>query len=133
MLLKGRIMKHSILRAVVANVNLGNVYDPELDIGITLNVNGVLVSGIITSRKDFYNSNQNYVLKPLYDALMEQMAADGEEFDETNLDNIGLIHLKDAAYMAGSQRIPSTGGMTIAIEIDDIASYNMGQLKIDQK
>lgn len=132
MLLIGRIMKHSILRAVVANVNLGNVYDPELDIGITLNVNGVLVSGIITSRKEFYNSNQNYVLKPLYDALMEQMAADGEEFDETNLDNIGLIHLKDAFYMLDQNRIPYKGGMTVAVNIDDISSYNMGDLRTDK-
>ncbi len=132
MILIGRIMKHSILRAVVANVNLGDVYVPELDIGITLNVNGVLVSGIIISRKEFYNTDQNFVLKPLYDALIEQMANDGEVFDETELENIRLIHLKDAAYMTGSQRIPSTGGMTVAIDIDDIASYSMGQLKIEQ-
>jgi len=121
-----------MLRAVVANVNLEDVYVPDLEIGITLNVNGVLVSGIIIPRKEFYHTDQNFVLKPLYDALIEQMASEGEVFDETDIENIGLIHLKDAAYITGSQRVPSTGGMTVAIDIEDISSYSMGQLKTDR-
>lgn len=122
-------MKNLVLRAITANVNLGNVYDGS--VGITLNVNGSLVSGVIVSRKEYFEISQNKLVKPFNDAIIKELEELGREYDEADLENIDLMYLKDAAYFTGSQRIPLQGGTVIAVNIDDICSYNFGSLIVN--
>ncbi|ENW78421.1 hypothetical protein F909_04111 [Acinetobacter sp. ANC 3929] len=125
-------MKHLILKAIVANVNLGDVYPPEQVIGITLHVNGGLISGDIISRKEYYEHSQNALIKPFYDAIIKSMEDENESFDDEDLETLTQIHLKNAAYINGSQRIPLRGGTTITVLIDDVSAFNIGSLNFDK-
>lgn len=128
-------MKNRLLKYPVYLINENpEEYKDGAD-GITLSVNGMLITGQLVPRKYFYEAEQNTFLNRLMvpeDEIVKDQAEGEqttEEVDvEAEVDKITLIHLTNAFYMMGSQRAPSSGGMFIAVNIDSIDAYSIGSL-----
>lgn len=126
-------MKNRLLKYLVYFTNLKPEEYKEGADGISLSVNGILITGRLVPRKYFYEAEQNVALRsltaPVTDLVVEESQVEAEESEidiEEEVDKITLLHLKDAFYMSGSQRFPSNGSMYIAINFDSIDAYSMG-------
>ncbi|WP_227505816.1 hypothetical protein, partial [Acinetobacter sp. AG1] len=127
---KGYFMKHAVLRMLVLMINsdLEKVKD---GIAVTLAVNGLMISGRIIPRDDFYNIEQNLVLKTFRESGRKSLTTEQiskEEDDLTYLKNIDTLHLTDAIYVIGTQKVPTTTTTSIIVDIDSIDAYNMGSM-----
>lgn len=124
-------MKNRLLKYLVYLINRTPEEFKDGADGITLNVNGMLITGNMVPRKYYYEADQNVALN----SLMEPDEDEAEELDEDSnvdveaeVDKITLIHLTNAFYMMGSQRVPSSGGIYICVNIESIDAYSMGAM-----
>ena len=121
--------------------NLVNSPNDGLQVPVTLNVSGQLISGIIIKEEEFYNLELNGVFKPIYEALLtekkEFFNEDGtvkDHLTEEEIEKIPdaycqkFIYLKNARYISGSVFLPSedSDGAAISIRLSDVSSYSFG-------
>ena len=102
----------SFLEALVRTCN-----DFDFSLGITLNVGGLIISGMMVSEKGFFIgagdmfANGDDDLGAMFSEMLKQH---GEEIQSKNIDfnlySPTYIHLKDAKfYLAGTKTIPENG------------------------
>ncbi|MDO3664782.1 hypothetical protein [Acinetobacter higginsii] len=124
-------MKHIVLRMLVLMIN-SNLEKVKEGVAVTLAVNGLLISGRIIPRDVFYDIEQNLVLKTFRDSERKNFTDEQrskEKNDLTYLKNIDILHLTEAVYLTGTQKIPSITTTSIIVDIDSIDAYNMGSTK----
>jgi len=115
-------MKNPLLRGLVYLINAQpDDYKDGAD-EITLSVGGVLISGNIMPRKYFYEIQDNAALNMSLNAQSRQNHQDPAE-------NV-KIHLVNAFYVVGGQRIPKKGGRYITINMDSVDAYNLAGVDI---
>lgn len=122
-------MKNLLLRTLGYVVN----EDPEkfkdgAD-GITLSVNGMLISGVLIPRDVFYANPQNTSLKYFIDIMDKNAEEQGVEEEPTKIEDINYLHLKDACYYLGGNTIPTNGTNTLMVLIDSVDAFNMGHIR----
>ncbi|RZG63975.1 hypothetical protein EXE25_18115 [Acinetobacter bouvetii] len=123
-------MNNLLLKNIVYLLNMEpDKYADGAD-GVTLSVNGTLITGKLIPREFFYDAKQNSMLKAIIGPEPKDDSEQNNDDVDLNvqIEKLTLLHLKDAFYVMGSQRIPSTGGIYIAINIDSIDAYSMGDL-----
>ena len=123
-------MKNGLLRVLVVNANDPEVIAENQVLPITLSVNGQLISGELICRTEFYALEQNAVLKHYVDLIDEAQIKEKGARQETPMDELQLLHLKNAAYWVNGAKIPSGVGTNIAINIDSVDAFNIGSLQI---
>ncbi|WEI20143.1 hypothetical protein PY247_10705 [Acinetobacter proteolyticus] len=100
--------------------------------GLTLVVNGMLMSGNIIPKPAYLEQKQNTTLKHLFDTADKLKAEiEVEEVqveEEVGLEDYTRLYLKNAKYFIGGQFYPSNGDNYAAINIDSIDAFNMGAL-----
>lgn len=127
-------MRNTLLRAIVFTLNKDpESYKDGAD-GITLNVGGMLISGILVPHKTFIEQPQCKTLKhfsDIFDASRdaEEVAKREEEF---GLEDTNFLYLKNACYYVGDKPIPSNSENYMSVHIDSIDAYNMGELKVEK-
>lgn len=100
----------------------------EKGFDVTLSVGGLLISGTITTKDDFYAAPQNARLKAMLD-YSEKMFSNDEMEDEDMFKQEPSIYLKDAFYLSGSQIIPSSGKTYILVNLDSIDTVSLGRFE----
>lgn len=123
-------MKHIVLRMLVLMIN-SNLEKVKEGVAVTLAVNGLIISGRIIPRDVFYDIEQNLVLKTFRDSERKNFTDEQlskEKSDLTYLKNIDILHLTEAVYLTGTQKIPSITTTSIIVDIDSIDAYNMGSM-----
>lgn len=127
-------MRNTMLRALVFAINKdAETYKDGAD-GITLNVSGMLISGILVPYKSFLEQPQCKTLKhfsELFDSVgnPEDVAKREEEF---GLEDTNFLYLKNACYYVGNKPIPTNSQNYMSVHIDSIDAYNMGELRIEE-
>lgn len=127
-------MRNTLLRAIAFTLNKDpEKYKDGAD-GITLNVGGMLISGILVPYETFIQQPQCSTLKhfsDLFDAAIDAEGAKKQE-EETGLEDTNFLYLKNACYYAGDKSIPSNGENYMSVHIDSIDAYNMGALRVEK-
>ncbi len=123
-------MKNGLLRILVVNANDPEVIAQNQVLPITLSVNGQLISGELISRNEFYALEQNVILKHYVDFINEAEIKENGAPRETPMDELQLLHLKNAAYWVNGAKIPSGAGTNIVVNIDSVDAFNIGSLKV---
>ena len=131
--MQGIFMKHGLLRMLVHVVNSDVERFKNGADGITLSVNGILISGTVIPRDVYYAQPQNETLKSFIDLAKSVEEEEGiEEKKEEKLEDINYLHLKDAIYLSGHAQVPTDGGTTICVLIDSVDAFNMGNVNVNK-
>ena len=105
-----------VLQILVSVVNKGGQ-----ELGITLNVGGLIVSGILISNKKYWEDSQP--------GLRDMLKESGEKVDPQ--DELYYIHLKDAMYFnAGEHPVP-VGGMWWRGKINSVDGFSLARLAVE--
>jgi len=121
--------------------------NPDLAVSVTLNVNGIIVSGRIASRKEYFELLGDQVSRHLNvpDALAKKVGAyiksfgvdeseEGESTDQADRDltHIHYIHLSDARMFHNSgSPIPYEAGLLWRCRINSVDAFSIGRLEIE--
>ena len=119
--------------------------NPGLAVSVTLNVSGIIVSGRIASRKEYFELLGDQVSRHLNvpDELAGKVGAyiksfgvdeseEGERTDQAakDLTHIHYIHLSDARIFHNSGNpIPYEGGLLWRCRIDSVDAFSIGRLE----
>ncbi|EKO3480754.1 hypothetical protein M0358_000821 [Vibrio fluvialis] len=119
-------MKDGILELIV---KFAETEDP-LEVGVTLVVDGFLVSGVVISKDNYMKHNKltSLIEDGIKKALssMEDEAPDPEDDGERN-----FIHLRDAKYFTpGQQPIPNNESIYCRIRLEKVSGFNIGVLSL---
>jgi len=120
-----------LMQGLLNLVELGN------NIGITLSVKGVIISGICISALEYLDeisSGMNATLGPDYAEIVDAIIAGSKENYPSPEDIMakghisrGYIHLKDACYFTpGKKPMPSTGGMLWRGKVAAVDGFSLG-------
>lgn len=105
-------------RVLLLLANAVNKGIPE--VGITLNVGGLIISGTMISNKKYWDETQP--------AFRDMLKESGEELDKP--DEMGYIHLRDAMFInAGEDPVP-TSGMWWRGKIKSVDGFSLMLLKV---
>lgn len=99
--------------------------------GVTLAVNGLLISGLIIPKSAYLDQKQNKTLKSFYDLADKAKAEQGGDEDpeeKLDLEKYTRLYLKNARYFVGDRSFPTNGENYAIIDIDSVNAYNMGAL-----
>jgi hypothetical protein len=121
-------MKDLILQAAVMLV----AKEPEAEIGVTLIVDGFLVSGYIISYRRF---SEYHPLTKMFieqqDKLLSKPPTDKEAEQDQEMPN--FIHLRDAKFFTPGQRpIPAKDSLCCRIALDKVSGFHFGNLHIEE-
>lgn len=116
-------MKDSILEMIVKL----SESDSPLETGITLIVDGFLISGYIVSKDNYM---RHYPLtSTIEDALQEAFSKQSQEEEESQPNERNFIHLRDAKYFSpGQNPIPGDGTIYCRIPLEKVSGFNFGVL-----
>lgn len=128
--MQGVSMKHGLLRMLVHIVNSDVEKFKNGADGITLSVNGILISGKVIPREVYYSQPQNETFKSFIDVAKSVEAEQGIEEEEEKLEDINYLYLKDAIYLSGHAQVPTGGGTTICVLIDSVDAFNLGDVSL---
>lgn len=124
-------MKNIYLETLVAVV-CGSESKTDKGIGITLSVNGMLISGELVSKGTFFDHEGNSTLKALRDKLIHT----AEEHNLNETDGVTpdhefelTLYLKNAKYFSGGNQIPSSGGALITVDLNSVDAFSMGRFE----
>lgn len=123
-------MKHGLLRMLVHIVNSDVEKFKNGADGITLSVNGILISGKVIPREVYYSQPQNETFKSFIDLGKSVEEEEGIKEEEVKLEDINYLHLKDAIYLSGHSQVPTGGGTTISVLIDSVDAFSLGDVSI---
>ncbi|WP_336139000.1 hypothetical protein [Acinetobacter ursingii] len=121
-------MKNLELKLLACLINKdADKYENGAD-GVTLIINGLVVSGIIIPHKVYLAQSQNATLKHFYDLAEKTIENEDADLDMDDPKNFNRLFLKQARYFVGSQMLPSNGKNFAVVNIDSIDGFNMGAL-----
>lgn len=118
-------------------VALTNDY-PGVGIGVTLTVNGALVSGLLISGKEYFDSLSEEIGKDSGNSLSMGISEGMKNISETLYSssskprpvNTVYIHLKDARHYIGGSAIPQKGAYWRG-KLCDVSGFTFGSLSQD--
>lgn len=121
--------------------------NPDLAVSVTLNVSGIIVSGRIASRKEYFELLGDQVSRHLNvpEELAKQVGAyiksfgvdeseEGESTEKTDKDltHTHYIHLSDARMFHNSGGpIPYEAGLLWRCRINSVDAFSIGRLEIE--
>lgn len=124
----------NIYLETLASVVCSSNNKTEKGIGITLVVNGMLISGDLVSKGTFFDEEGNDGLKALRDKLVQT----AKEHNLNDVDGVEpdyefepTLYLKNAKYFSGGNQIPTTGSTLITVDLNSVDAFSMG--KFEQK
>lgn len=110
-------------------VQATNKHDLNLD--ITLNVNGALVSGTTISAKDYFDGVSETFEdgNDLSRKISEQLAKASEEAQSNNNESANFIHLKNTkVYCGDSKSTPAKGKILWRGSLNEIDGFFLGKI-----
>lgn len=124
-----------IIRLLEVLNNVINESSGESSFGVTLDVHGVTISGLLISRRRYYDEMYKAILQSnpsaqewgfLFEEMKKQLPQNDEEWEVAT--QIGLIYvcLKDAKYVMGANLIPAQGLGLWMGKIDSIDGFMLG-------
>lgn len=120
-------MNHVLLGSIAAIMD-GGSNESGKGIPITLTVNGLIISGEITTKADFFNAPENAGLKAMKDRMLEVVKENELDEDGMEADIASHLYLKNAAYFSAGKQIPATEKTCIMVSLDSVDAFNMGML-----
>jgi hypothetical protein len=120
-------MNHILLGSIAAIMDSENNGSGR-GIPITLTVNGLLISGEITTKADFFNAPENAGLKAMKDQMIGVAKANGLDEGGMEADIASHLYLKNAAYFSAGKQIPASEKTCIMVSLDSVDAFNMGIL-----
>lgn len=124
----------NIYLETLASVVCSSNNKTEKGIGITLVVNGMLISGDLVSKGTFFDEEGNDGLKALRDKLVQT----AKEHNLNDVDGVEpdyefepTLYLKNAKYFSGGNQIPTTSDALITVDLNSVDAFSMG--KFEQK
>ena len=120
-------MNHVLLGSIAAIMD-GGSNESGKGIPITLTVNGLIISGEITTKADFFNAPENAGLKAMKDRMLEVVKENELGEDGMEADIASHLYLKNAAYFSAGKQIPATEKTCIMVSLDSVDAFNMGML-----
>lgn len=113
--------------------------DDSTAIGVTLNVQGITVSGLLISRKKYYDEVYNVISlhssdsegwKLLFEDMKKFLPRNEDEWDLTDdVMGITVLCLKDAKYLIGAEPIPVSGPALWIGKIESVDGFMIGTLR----
>ena len=123
-------LKNSYLRILMLSLNSSKTIN---ELGITVSVGGMLISGIMISKDEFMQANQNSALKAIDDRFETdpkfQEYQNSEDYNA--LEDTNFLYLKNSFYFFADKKVPSHEGTFIVVHLNDICAYNIGHLGTD--
>ncbi|MRX71221.1 gas vesicle protein GvpU [Bacillus lacus] len=119
-------MKDSILEVFVQAANKHNF---ALD--ITLNVKGAIVTGTLTSAKEYFHllSDTFEGDNEIAQKLSEQLEQAGESFQSGGAKEANFIHMKDTkVYIGDSKSTPSKGKILWRGKLEEVDGFFLGKI-----
>ena len=122
-------MNHVLLGSIAAIMD-GGSDESGKGIPITLTVNGLIISGEITTKTNFFNAPENAGLKAMKDRMLEVLKENqlDEGEDGMEADIASHLYLKNAAYFSAGKQIPATEKTCIMVSLDSVDAFSMGML-----
>ena len=122
-------MNHVLLGSIAAIMD-GGSNESGKGIPITLTVNGLIISGEITTKTNFFNAPENAGLKAMKDRMLEVLKENqlDEGEDGMEADIASHLYLKNAAYFSAGKQIPATEKTCIMVSLDSVDAFSMGML-----
>lgn len=120
-------MNHVLLGSIAAIMD-GGSDESEKGIPITLTVNGLIISGEITTKTNFFNAPENAGLKAMKDRMLEVLKENELDEDGMEADIASHLYLKNAAYFSAGKQIPATEKTCIMVSLDSVDAFSMGIL-----
>jgi len=122
----------NIYLETLASVVCSSNNKTEKGIGITLVVNGMLISGDLVSKGTFFDEEGNDGLKALRDKLVQT----AKEHNLNDVDGVEpdyefepTLYLKNAKYFSGGNQIPTTGSALITVDLNSVDAFSMGKFE----
>jgi hypothetical protein len=128
----------TLLRSdVILNVLIDYVNEFPVEIGITLFVQGSIISGLLIGEKAYFEGLSNHIKTPdpfaehfqkivaLLQSLDTSLASNRKE--QNQLENI-FIHLKDANFCSGNSLVPNNRGTYWRGRLRCVDGFSLGQL-----
>ena len=122
-------MNHVLLGSIAAIMD-GGSNESGKGIPITLTVNGLIISGEITTKTDFFNAPENAGLKAIRDRMLEVVRENKLDEDGMEADIASHLYLKNAAYYSAGKQIPASEKTCIMVSLDSVDAFNMGMLSV---
>lgn len=122
-------MNHVLLGSIAAIMD-GGSNESGKGIPITLTVNGLIISGEITTKTDFFNAPENAGLKAIKDRMLEVVKESELDEDGMEADIASHLYLKNAAYYSAGKQIPASEKTCIMVSLDSVDAFNMGILSV---
>ena len=122
-------MNHVLLGSIAAIMD-GGSNESGKGIPITLTVNGLIISGEITTKTDFFNAPENAGLKAIRDRMLEVVRENELDEDGMEADIASHLYLKNAAYYSAGKQIPASEKTCIMVSLDSVDAFNMGMLSV---
>ncbi|MFA6560536.1 MAG: hypothetical protein WCV00_01345 [Verrucomicrobiia bacterium] len=113
---------------VKLSMSMKDKSDGRAEIGITLHVGGLLVSGIITTPRDFLMNHPltDQVLE-VHDELMKAEATDSKDEDSALPE---FVHLRNARFFVPGQLPIPQEGVYWRGRLSEIAGYSFGVFQV---
>jgi hypothetical protein len=128
----------TLLRSdVILNVLIDYVNKFSVEIGITLFVQGSIISGLLIGEKAYFEGLSNHIKTPdpfaehfqelvaMSQSLDTTLASNREE--QNQLENM-FIHLKDTNFCSGNSLIPNGRGTYWRGRLRRVDGFSLGQL-----
>lgn len=122
-------MNHVLLGSIAAIMD-GGSNESGKGIPITLTVNGLIISGEITTKTEFFNAPENAGLKAMRDRMLEVVRENELDEDGMEADIASHLYLKNAAYYSAGKQIPASEKTCIMVSLDSVDAFNMGMLSV---
>lgn len=122
-------MNHVLLGSIAAIMD-GGSNESGKGIPITLTVNGLIISGEITTKTEFFNAPENAGLKAMRDRMLEVVRENELDEDGKEADIASHLYLKNAAYYSAGKQIPASEKTCIMVSLDSVDAFNMGMLSV---
>jgi len=123
------IMLHTFVRAA---------FEGQLSMGITLNVPGTVVSGVLIGRNEWLELFEAWLAEAgdttMGPALSEGVVRISQEAEEARgYPLFGYIHLKDARFLVGENLMPNRGrGLLWRGKLSEVSAWSLGQFGSSQ-
>lgn len=120
-----------VLEELVALVNAGNY-----EISVTLQVSGMLVSGLLVSGKRFFEGYSDDLSSPfepgseMEEAVREFALTNRAVYDREGeeVDPPMFIHLRDARYVTPGGLLPTNNGVWWRGRLSEVGGFSLGSL-----
>jgi hypothetical protein len=128
-----------VLRLLVQEINSS----AALEVGVTLSVRGLLISGVAVGWRAYYKGMSAYLrsaargsdaekvaghIASIFDGLVQQQDTAEESNPILKDSPPSFIHLRDARVLLGSESVPRQQGMWWRSRLSEIDGFTVGTL-----